>query len=107
MMTNQTTTSCEWCGKFVLSIEHPGAMTRLHEIYTDESGRLIKDENELFIAGEEHKCKVVCGSCGTPVIMERGKVYDRPSYDKTRSYSAPELETILFIAKKPHSCSKN
>ncbi len=105
---NQTPTSCEWCGKFVVSIDYPqGVRTRrLHEIYTDESGRLIKDENDSFIVGEEHRCKVVCGSCGVMVIMELGKVYDRPSFDQSKVYSPNERETLLFIAKRPHSCSK-
>ncbi len=108
-LVKQTPTSCEWCGKFVVSVEYGlGARTdRLHEIHTDESGRLFKDDNDHFILGEEHRCKVVCGSCGTPVIMELGKVYDRPSYDQTRAYTPHERETLLFMAKRPHSCSKS
>ncbi|MGI0078099.1 MAG: hypothetical protein ACRECH_00560 [Nitrososphaerales archaeon] len=105
---NQTPLSCDWCGKFVVSVaDQKTGSGKLFEIYTDESGRLIKDENDLFAVTLEHKCKVVCASCGSRVIMEQGEIYDRPSYDDSKIFTANERETLLFRGKNPHKCPRN
>lgn len=101
--------SCDWCGKFIVAVlpDQTNEMRRLLEIFTDESGRLIKDENDLFAVSGEHRCKAVCGSCGKPIIMERGKIYDRPSYDESKILNAIEREVLLVQGKSPHSCPRN
>ena len=109
LVLSQTPLSCEWCGKFVVSVlpDEKLGSGKLFEIYTDESGRLIKDDNDLFTVAEEHRCKVVCASCGSRVIMEQGKIYDRPPYDDSKIFTASERETLLFRRKSPHTCSRN
>lgn len=103
-MSNQTAISCGWCGKFVLSMDEKKTTTRLYEIFTDESGRLVKDQNDAFFVASEHRCKVTCGTCGKSVILENGLVYDRPGFDESTSFG--EREAILR-GKSPHSCKRN
>src|SRR5579864_2514956 len=103
-MSNQTAISCEWCGKFVLSVDEKKTTTRLYEILTDESGRLVKDQNDAFFVASKHRCKVTCGTCGKSVILENGKVYDRPGFDESTSFG--EREAILR-GKSPHTCKRN
>jgi endogenous inhibitor of DNA gyrase (YacG/DUF329 family) len=103
-MSNQTAISCGWCGKFVLSVDEKKTTTRLYEIFTDESGRLVRDKNDAFFVASEHRCKATCGTCGKSVILENGIVYDRPCFDESTSFG--EREAILR-AKSAHYCKGN
>ena len=74
---------CEWCGKFVVLVSarfpEERSVTRAFDFYLDEGGRLVRDENELFLISSEHKCKVTCSSCGRLVIIDKGKLYEKAS----------------------------
>ena len=106
-MQSQTPKICNWCGKFIVAVnlgQQAGAL-RTFELYTDEAGRLVRDENDLFALRGEHKCRVLCSSCGQAVILDVGNLYDRPSFDAA-SASLREVETVLIESRKPHHCAK-
>jgi len=78
-----------------------------YEFFTDESGRLVKDENNLFIIGQRHRCRVLCSGCGKPVIIDSGKLYDRPNHDELSAVSATkDKEALLMSQRKAHRCAK-
>jgi hypothetical protein len=89
---------CEWCGKFVVLVSARFPVERSvrkeYDFYLDESGRLVRDENELFLISSEHKCKVTCSGCGKLVIIDKGRLYERASKPIDL---APEIG-------QPHAC---
>jgi hypothetical protein len=72
---------CEWCGKFIVFVStrlpEERSITKPFDFYLDEKGRLIRDENDLFLVSNEHICKVTCSGCGKLVIIDGGKLYER------------------------------
>ena len=93
---------CEWCGKFIVLVstrfpEERLEVTKAFDFYVDEKGRLVRNENELFLISSEHKCKVSCSGCGKLVIIDRGKLYER---------SSKERASIAEIGE-PHMCESN
>ena len=78
----QETGACDWCGKFVALIvpttgASPPLKKRLYDLYVDEAGRLVRDENDMFYTSGEHRCKVACSGCGRLVVIEGGMLYEK------------------------------
>lgn len=55
------------------------SVTKAFDFSLDERGRLVRDENELFLISNEHKCKVTCSACGKLVIIDKGRLYEKAS----------------------------
>ncbi|MHB1907526.1 MAG: hypothetical protein ACYCQJ_01490 [Nitrososphaerales archaeon] len=88
----QNPSICEWCGKFIVLISSSSPEMKVgnapYEFYLDDMGRLVKDDNDLFLISKEHRCKVTCSKCGKLVVIEDGKIYEK----------------ALELAKAPHKC---
>ena len=79
----QNPATCEWCGKFIVLISSSSKEMKVsnapYEFYLDDMGRLVKDDNDLFLISQEHRCKVTCSKCGKLVIIEKGALYEKDS----------------------------
>jgi hypothetical protein len=91
---------CEWCGKFIVLVsakfpDEKTLTTKAFDFYVDEMGRLVRDENELFLISREHKCKVTCSRCGRLVIIHKGELFER---------NAGTNGSVFVEIGKPHNC---
>ena len=95
--------TCDWCGKFIVMIrfENQSGSPIPYEFYKDGMGRVVKDDDDLFIIEREHKCKALCSNCGKVIILDSGKLYDRRNGVETTSEQNGSLK---LSERKLHRC---
>lgn len=71
--------TCEWCGKFVVMVGMEVGSPKMFEIMRDEENRLLQAYDGNLIHAGEHLCKARCSSCAAGVILEEGRVFERPA----------------------------
>ena len=72
-----------------------GAEWRPYEAQRDNDDYLLQAYDGTLIYGYEHRCKARCSTCGIPVIIEKGLLFDRIILEE---------ESKGLATRKAHRC---